>query len=76
MQPFSPIRFASSQTHEHLITVQLNKHISNVDVVRTKYGQVNALLTVRGQGWVAPAANPESTGQIYGGGYAKVPLRR
>eukprot|EP00520_Triparma_pacifica_P000252 CAMPEP_0118636086 /NCGR_PEP_ID=MMETSP0785-20121206/2425_1 /TAXON_ID=91992 /ORGANISM="Bolidomonas pacifica, Strain CCMP 1866" /LENGTH=1007 /DNA_ID=CAMNT_0006527169 /DNA_START=30 /DNA_END=3049 /DNA_ORIENTATION=- len=65
-----------SQTHEHLVTVQLNKHISNVDVVRTKYGQVNALLTVRGQGWVAPADDDESTRQTYGGGYSKVPLRR
>jgi hypothetical protein len=36
--------------------------------VRTKYGQVNAMLTVRGQAWVAPAGSEEGgTPRAFGG---------
>ena len=50
-----------SQTHEHLVEVDLIKHVTTVDIVKTPFGQVNAVLTVRGQAWVAPAAETPSS---------------
>jgi hypothetical protein len=48
-----PIQVVSDfhQQQERLIKIDMNRHLTRMDVCETDFGVTSALLTVRGQGW-------------------------
>ncbi len=66
-----------SNMHERIVELWVQSHLSALDAYPTSYGTVSALLTARGQTFVAPVledAEKASTG--YGGGGRNMPERR
>ena len=60
--------------HERLVPLSVGKHLTGVDAYETAYGSASALVTARGQSFVAPVvkeARPK--GRRYGGGGSNMP---
>jgi C-terminal processing protease CtpA/Prc len=72
-----PIRVASDfhEQQERLIPVNLLKHLTDVDVFDTSFGTTSAVMTLRGQAWVAPVLS-EKTPPHYQGAGQNIPARR
>lgn len=64
------------ETQERLIPVSLPNHLINADVLTLPTGHVSALLTLRGQTWMAPTLHDTSLSKPYQGGGQNIPPRR
>ncbi|KAL7550866.1 hypothetical protein ACHAWF_014071 [Thalassiosira exigua] len=64
-----------SNMHERFIPMEVTQHLSSIDAYATSYGTISALLTARGQSFVAPFI-PEKTQTAYGGGGRNMPGRQ
>ncbi len=63
------------EQQERLIPVNLLKHLTGVDVFDTSFGTTSALMTLRGQAWVAPVLSDKPTSHYQGAGQ-NIPARR
>eukprot|EP00980_Cylindrotheca_fusiformis_P023453 scaffold10490_cov129-Cylindrotheca_fusiformis.AAC.9 len=65
--------FSSHQ--ERLIPVNMDTHKTSMDIYRTALGTTQAIMTLRGQLWVAPVVDKTDT-TLYKGGGMNMPSRR
>lgn len=64
------------EQQERLIPVNLPKHLTGVDVFVTSFGTTSALMTLRGQAWVAPVLSERASTSRYQGAGQSLPARR
>jgi hypothetical protein len=60
---------------ERLVPVNMNKHKTSLDIYTTTIGTTHALITLRGQLWVAPVVNNGDLSRYKGGGMNMPPRR-
>ncbi|KAL3940653.1 MAG: hypothetical protein SGBAC_004860, partial [Bacillariaceae sp.] len=65
--------FSSHQ--ERLLPVNLNRHKTSMDVFTTPVGTTQAIMTLRGQLWVAPVVDDDDVSAFRGGGMNLPPRR-